>query len=191
MIAPTAIQEQTNARLPKGKTITDIFADFMRYLFDSTKTFFKVSEQDGEVKWDSASDNTELVLTHPNGWGGPQQTQLRTAAVQAGIVPDTPAGHSCIHFVTEGEASFNFCATHTQAGRNLKVRHAVPRPALVCRYARSAASKFWSSMRVLERSISVPTQFSTIGHSGLKSCMNQSVSRISYRCRFSIRSFLF
>jgi len=126
MISPTAIQEQTNARLPKGKTILDIFADFMRYLLDSTKTFFKVSEQDGELKWDSASDNIELVLTHPNGWGGPQQTQLRAAAVQAGIVPDTPAGHSSVHFVTEGEASFNFCATHTQAGRNLKVRHANP-----------------------------------------------------------------
>ena len=126
MIAPTAIKDQTNARLPKGKTITDIFADFMRYLLDSTKAFFKVSEPDGELKWDSASENIELVLTHPNGWGGPQQTELRTAAVQAGIVPDTPAGHSSVHFVTEGEASFNFCATHTQAGRNLKVRHAVP-----------------------------------------------------------------
>ena len=113
-------------RLPKGKTIIDVFADFMRYLFDSTKALFKASEPSGELRWDSVSDSIELVLTHPNGWGGPQQSQLRTAAVRAGIVPDTTVGHSRVHFVTEGEASFNFCATHTQAGRNLKVRHILP-----------------------------------------------------------------
>jgi len=113
-------------QLPKGKTIVDVFADFMRYLFDSTKTLFIASEPNGELRWDSVSDNIELVLTHPNGWGGPQQTQLRTAAVLAGIVPDTPAGHSSVNFVTEGEASFNFCATHTQAGKDLKVCHTTP-----------------------------------------------------------------
>jgi len=112
-------------KLPKGKTIIDIFADFMRYLFDSAKALFKSSEPNGELRWDSISGSIELVLTHPNGWGGPQQTHLRNAAIKAGIVPDTPAGHASVHFVTEGEASFSFCATHTQAGKNLKVCHAV------------------------------------------------------------------
>ena len=115
-----------NMRLPKGKTIVDVFADFVRYLFDSTKAFFKDSEPSGELRWDSISDSIELVFTHPNGWGGPQQTQLRNAAVRAGIVSDTPLGRASVHFVTEGEATFNFCTTHTEAGRNLKVRHAVP-----------------------------------------------------------------
>jgi len=120
------MEGQISKQLPKGKTIVDVFADFMRYLFDSTKALFIASEPNGELRWDSISDSIELVLTHPNGWGGPQQTQLRTAAVLAGIVPDTPAGHSSVSFVTEGEASFNFCTTHTQAGRDLKVHHAVP-----------------------------------------------------------------
>ena len=84
------------------------------------------SEPNGESRWDSVSNSFELVLTHPNGWGGPQQTKLRTAAIKAGIVPDNPAGSSRVHFVTEGEASFNFCATHTQAGRSLKVCRAFP-----------------------------------------------------------------
>ena len=123
---PAALKDQVDLQLPKGKTIIDVFADFMRYLFDSTKAFFKDSEPDGELRWNSASDNIELVLTHPNGWGGSEQTQLRTAAVRAGIVPDTPVGYSNVHFVTECEATFNFCATHTQAGRNLKVSHAAP-----------------------------------------------------------------
>ena len=120
---------QMNAGLPKGKTIVDVFADFMRYLFDSTKAQFKSSEPNGELRWDSISA-IELVLSHPNGWGGPQQTKLRTAAVKAGIVPDTPAGRSSVHFVTEGEAGFSFCATQTQTGRNLKVSR-TPHPKLV------------------------------------------------------------
>ena len=127
MISPTeppaAMKDQMSAQLPKGKTIVDVFADFMRYLFDSTKELFKSTESSGELRWDSVSDNIELVLTHPNEWRGPQQVQLRTAAVRAGIVPDTPAGRSRVHFVTEGEASFDFCATHTQTGKELKVCH--------------------------------------------------------------------
>ena len=130
MISPNelsaAMKEQMSTELPRGKTIIDVFADFMRYLFESTKTLFKTSEPNGELRWDSISNSIELVLSHPNGWGGPQQTQLRIAAVRAGIVPDTPDGHSRVHFVTEGEASFNFCATYTQAGRDLKVRHPFP-----------------------------------------------------------------
>ena len=130
MISPNelsaAMKEQMSTELPRGKTIIDVFADFMRYLFESTKTLFKTSEPNGDLRWGSISDSIELVLSHPNGWGGPQQTQLRTAAIRAGIVPDTPDGHSRVHFVTEGEASFNFCATHTQAGRDLKVRRLVP-----------------------------------------------------------------
>jgi len=117
-------------KMPKGKTIIDVFADFMRYLFDSTKALFKSSEPSGQVRWDSISKSIELVLTHPNGWGGPQQTHLRNAAVKAGIVPDTPAGHASVHFVTEGEASFSFCATHTEAGKNLKVCRTVPAKAV-------------------------------------------------------------
>ena len=130
MISPTELstemKDQMSTKLPKGKTITDVFADFMRYLFDSTKVLFKASEPSGESRWDSVSNNIELVLTHPNGWGGPQQTQLRTAAVRASIVPDTTAGRSRVNFVTEGEASFNFCATNTQAGKDLKVCHPIP-----------------------------------------------------------------
>ena len=107
--------------LPKGKTIVDVFSDCMSYLFNSTKTLFVSSDQTGELRWSSVSDKIELVLTHPNGWGGPEQSQLRTAAVRAKIVPDTKEGHARVHFVTEGEASFNFCATNTKAGESLKV----------------------------------------------------------------------
>ena len=125
MLGPTeptaALRKQMSTDLPMGKTIVDVFSDFMRYLFDSTKSLFISSDQNGQHRWNSVSRNIELVLTHPNGWGGPQQSQLRTAAIRANIVSDTPEGHARVHFVTEGEASFNFCVTHTRAGENLKV----------------------------------------------------------------------
>ena len=126
MELPDAIKDRMSTKLPKGKTIIDVYADFIGYLFESTKDLFKTSEPNGDLRWDSVSDHIELVLTHPNEWAGPQQAQLRTAAVKAHVVPDTPAGHSSVHFVTEGEASFSFCATHTQAGRSLKVCPAFP-----------------------------------------------------------------
>ena len=129
---PAALKEQMSKELPKGKTTIDLFSDFMRYLFDSTRALFVSSDPNGERRWNSVSHEIELVLTHPNGWGGPQQSKLRTAAVRAGIVPDTQA-NSRVHFVTEGEASFNFCATHTQAGENMKVgKHSRHRPLACC-----------------------------------------------------------
>jgi len=123
---PREMEDRMSRELPEGKIIVDIFADFMRFLFHSTRKLFKDLEPSGEDGWNSISNSIELVLTHPNGWGGPQQAHLRNAAVKAGIVQDTPDGRSHVHFVTEGEASFSFCATHTQAGKSLKVCHAVP-----------------------------------------------------------------
>ena len=110
-----------STELPQKKTIIDVYADFMRYLFDSARELFKASDPNGEIKWKSISDSVEVVLTHPNGWGGPQQAKMRNAAVKAGIVPDTPAGYNSIHFVSEGEASFNFCASQSYGGKDMKV----------------------------------------------------------------------
>jgi hypothetical protein len=123
------MKNQMPKKLPKGKSIVDVFSDFMRYLFDSTKMLFISSNEIGEHQWNSVSRSIELVLTHPNGWGGPQQSHLRTAAIRAGIIPDTAEGRGRVHFVTEGEASFNFCATQTLSGENLKVW-------IPCRYSR-------------------------------------------------------
>ena len=118
--------DQMSAKMPWKKTIIDVYADFMGYLFDSAKELFKASEPNGEIRWKSISNSVELVLTHPNGWGGPQQVKMRNAAVKAGIVPNTRVGYNSVHFVSEGEASFNFCAAQSYAGKNMKVRCTVP-----------------------------------------------------------------
>ena len=71
MLSPTepsaAMKDQMSTLLPRGKTIIDIYADFIRYLFDSTKALFKTSESNGERRWNRVSNNIELVLSHPNG----------------------------------------------------------------------------------------------------------------------------
>ena len=119
---PVAMKDRMSTDLPKGKTIVGVLADFMRHLFRSAKASFEPPESNRGLRWDSVSESIELVLTHPNGWGGSQQAHLRNAAVKAGIVPDALAG-SRVHFVAEGEASFSFCAANTEAGKNLKVHH--------------------------------------------------------------------
>ena len=63
-----------------------------------------------------------FILSHPNGWGGAEQVTMRRAAVKAKLIPDTEEGHDRIRFVTEGEASFNFCVNNGISGDAMKVR---------------------------------------------------------------------
>ena len=91
----------------------NVFADFLFYLFECTKEFIKEHEL---FRWDSVKSNVEFVLSHPNGWKGAQQHQMREAAVEAGLVADDDAGRKQISFVTEGEASLHFCIAQKGAG---------------------------------------------------------------------------
>ena len=47
---PVAMMDQMSTKMPKRKTIVDVFADFMRYLFDSTKALFVSLEPNGELR---------------------------------------------------------------------------------------------------------------------------------------------
>ncbi|KAK0471593.1 hypothetical protein IW261DRAFT_1571885 [Armillaria novae-zelandiae] len=91
------------APLPPGKDVVDVFADFFKYLFQCAKTFIMESHQNGHI---------EFILTHPNGWEGEQQSRMRRAVVQAGLVTDDDTRHAHVNFVTEGEASLHFCIHH-------------------------------------------------------------------------------
>jgi len=46
---------------------------------------------------------------------------MRTAAVMAGLVPDTPAGQDRISFVTEGEASLHYAIQRGILSRTVEV----------------------------------------------------------------------
>lgn len=100
---------ETIPPLPPNRTVVDVFADFMAYLFQCAKTYIIESVPSGPDFWMSFEDRVEFVLTHPNGWEGAQQSQMRQAAIQAGLITDSPEGRAKVHFVTEGEASLHFC----------------------------------------------------------------------------------
>ena len=106
--------------LPDGGSIVDPFADFIRYLFDSAVAHIKEAEPTGDLLWENFGPTVELVLTHPNGWEGRQQEAMRKAVVQAGIFNQEEA-LGRVSFVTEGEASFNYCVTNTKSGELLEV----------------------------------------------------------------------
>jgi len=117
---PAVAKRHMTAKLPQGKSVVDLFADFIRYLFDSTVAHIKEAEPTGEVLWTNFGPTVELVLTHPNGWEGHQQEVMRKAVVQAEIFNKEEA-RSRVSFVTEGEASFNYCVTSTKSGESLEV----------------------------------------------------------------------
>ncbi|KAF8655075.1 hypothetical protein AX16_003240 [Volvariella volvacea WC 439] len=108
--------------LPLGKSVVTVFADFLRYLFECAKTFITESHLSGASVWGSQKD---IILTHPNGWEGPQQALMRQAAIEAGMIPDTQEGRDSIQFVTEGEASLHFCVSHGLVPKDLKSDAAV------------------------------------------------------------------
>jgi phenylpropionate dioxygenase-like ring-hydroxylating dioxygenase large terminal subunit len=94
--------------LPLNKTVVDVFADFLAYLLECASSFIQETHANGARLWESVKDELYFVLSHPNGWEGAQQAEMRKAAVLAKLIPDTTAGHARLSFVTEGEASLHF-----------------------------------------------------------------------------------
>ncbi|KAJ7157435.1 hypothetical protein C8R46DRAFT_909720 [Mycena filopes] len=107
--APRAISQMPIPPLPANKTASDVFGDFLRYLFHCAKLYITDHYPNGNVMWTQLEPTMEFVLTHPNGWDGEQQSKMRTAAIAAELIPNTRDNWERIHFVTEGEASLHFC----------------------------------------------------------------------------------
>ena len=94
--------------LPLNKTVVEILADFMVYLLSCAHKYITETHANGVDLWTSVQDKIDFVLSHPNGWEGTQQSQMRSAAILAKLIPDTSAGNARLSFVTEGEASLHF-----------------------------------------------------------------------------------
>ena len=120
-MASSHITDQDIPALRPNRTAIEILGDFMGYLFQCTKTYIQETHASGRDMWTSFENNIDFVLSHPNGWEGPQQTQIRRAAVLAGLVPDSPEGQARIQMVTEGEASLHFCLSSEKTAGSLKV----------------------------------------------------------------------
>ncbi len=106
--------------LPPGKSVVDLFADFLRYLNQCARTYIEETHVDGASML--TSGKLEYILSHPNSWEGAQQTLMRRAAVLAGLITDTAADQARISFVTEGEACLNFCIDKGLMNESIKVK---------------------------------------------------------------------
>jgi len=93
--------------LPWNKSAVQVLGDFMGYLYECARTY--IQDTHSPELWKSIENDIDFVLTHPNGWEGAQQSQIRHAAVLAGLITDTPDGHARLQLLTEGEASLHFC----------------------------------------------------------------------------------
>ncbi|KAM5545516.1 hypothetical protein V8D89_000554 [Ganoderma adspersum] len=115
-----AISQQDLPPLPPDLTAVNVLADFLGYLFACTRRYICETHSNGESLWGSVQDQIVFVLSHPNGWEGLQQSKMRQAAVAVGLVPDTSEGRSRVRFVTEGEASLNFCINNGLATNTIQ-----------------------------------------------------------------------
>ena len=95
--------------LPLNKTVVEVFADFLTYLLECASSYIQDTHANGVDLWNSVKNDIDFVLSHPNGWEGKEQAEMRKAAVMAKLIPDTAAGHARVSFVTEGEASLHCC----------------------------------------------------------------------------------
>ncbi|TFY65066.1 hypothetical protein EVJ58_g2221 [Rhodofomes roseus] len=90
------------------KPVIEILADYLAYVFRCAKNFISETNPIGRQVLNSDTP-IDFVLSHPNGWAGPQQNTMRRAAILAKLIPDNVKGASRLQFVTEGEASLQFC----------------------------------------------------------------------------------
>jgi hypothetical protein len=90
------------APLPAGKTVDDVFADFLGYVKRQVQDRIHTDYAEGEQIWLSLAPTMDVILTTPNGWELEQQQRLRTAAERAGLVSGEDCGRR-VRFVTEAE----------------------------------------------------------------------------------------
>ncbi|KAF9478439.1 hypothetical protein BDN70DRAFT_933391 [Pholiota conissans] len=107
------IEKEVKAKippLPLNKTVVAVISDFLAYLFKCAASYIQDAEPDTASLF--ANDQIDFVLCHPNVCGDIQQSQMREAAVLAGLIPYNASRHLRLSFVKEGEASLHFAIQH-------------------------------------------------------------------------------
>lgn len=101
-----------------------MYTDFLVYLLDQTRRHLK--EVTGSDPWPAMQGRAEILLTHPNRWGVPEQQFLEKAAVAAGLVSLKDASQR-LKFAEESEAAASYCLPTSPAVKSrMKVHCGVP-----------------------------------------------------------------
>ena len=112
--------------------MVQVFADFLKYLLECASSYIQQAHFNGPDLWNSVKTHIDFVLSHPNGWEGTEQSEMRRAAVLAGLVPDNASGHSRLSFVTEGEASLHFSVQNGVLAGAMKVCRQTEVEIIIC-----------------------------------------------------------
>ncbi|KAF7783241.1 hypothetical protein Agabi119p4_2617 [Agaricus bisporus var. burnettii] len=139
-LRPKSSDLEASAGIPLGKTVVEVLSDFLKYL----KTCAEQHIQDfhpgiGSSLWDGRK--IHYILSHPNGWGGPQRTLMRKAAQNAGLI--RPRSRNQLSFITEGEARLYRCMEETEAvigDQGISIVHAGNGTIDISAYARNIKS---------------------------------------------------
>jgi hypothetical protein len=99
--------------LPQGVTLEELYVEFIRYLYVTTRNYFVKGTPNGSNIWDRLADKIVIVLCTPNGWDMSQYSFLRKAAIKSGLVRESDAD-ARLEFITEGEASVHYALAHTR-----------------------------------------------------------------------------
>ncbi|KAK1227388.1 hypothetical protein PQX77_009615 [Marasmius sp. AFHP31] len=108
LLVQLEMQSALSCQLIGLSFISDPVASRSRASHKRECTINFIKENRGEEFFSSVKHEIEYVLSHPNGWEGAQQAQMRQAAINAGLVSADEAD-SRLQFVTEGEASLHYC----------------------------------------------------------------------------------
>ena len=101
---PTSLFQSPVQSVPPTRT----YGDFLAYVLEHSKAFFKRNEQNGDLIWDRAfnADGVELLIVHPQSWTN-ECVLLRKEVVDCGLMLPKEAGRK-VHFVSEKEAVKSF-----------------------------------------------------------------------------------
>ena len=86
---PSALKSKYMPPLPAGKTVEEVFGDFLSYLMSCAEKFIRETHAYLVKIWPELRQTAIFVIGHPNGWEGAQQAKMRRAAILAGLVSDT------------------------------------------------------------------------------------------------------
>lgn len=107
--------------LPSDVSIKSVYVDFLSYMYRHTREHFINGTPAGSSVWTRLNDSHDivLVLATPNGWDTAQQSFLKGAVMEAGLVTKSKM-ESNLCFVTEGEASVHYALAYSRGQRWLR-----------------------------------------------------------------------
>jgi hypothetical protein len=107
MLLPVTSLDFELPPLPKGVSISQVYTDFIRYLYHRTRDYFIDSTPDGRNIWTRLESKIIIVFGISSAWYDLKQNFLRRCALRAGIMP-TDEIHTRVEFITEEEAYYHY-----------------------------------------------------------------------------------